>query len=139
VQRNGRFVLPVKNTYKRQGLGIVHDQSNTGRTVYIEPVEVSPPCTVCLLLLHDVTSPPSPPLQQRAESLGQPILTYGCVSCVGFGCSCVQVIEPTNDLKRLELELQQEEARIIGEMSRLVAISEVQHRKARVAHIADTP
>lgn len=39
-QRNGRFVIPVKNTYKRSGLGIVHDQSNTGKTVYIEPVQV---------------------------------------------------------------------------------------------------
>jgi dsDNA-specific endonuclease/ATPase MutS2 len=33
-------VLPVKNTFKRSGLGIVHDQSNTGRTVYVEPVQV---------------------------------------------------------------------------------------------------
>lgn len=40
-QRNGRFVIPVKNTYKRSGLGIVHDQSNTGKTVYIEPVQVA--------------------------------------------------------------------------------------------------
>lgn len=72
AQRNGRFVLPIKNTYKRSGLGIVHDQSNTGQTVYVEPV---------------------------------------------------QVIEPTNDMKRLELELLQEEARIVGEMTRLIAIS----------------
>jgi dsDNA-specific endonuclease/ATPase MutS2 len=41
VQRNGRFVIPVKNTFKRTGLGIVHDQSNTGKTVYIEPVQVT--------------------------------------------------------------------------------------------------
>jgi len=50
----------------------VHDQSNTGQTVYVEPV---------------------------------------------------QVIEPTNDMKRLELELQQEESRIVAEMTRLVAVS----------------
>ncbi len=38
--RNDRYVLPVKATNKRAGLGIVHDASGTGQTVYIEPYEL---------------------------------------------------------------------------------------------------
>lgn len=49
-------------------------------------------------------------------------------------CWYVQVIEQTNDLKRLELELQQEEVRIMTEMTRIVAISQV--RRALFLHIA---
>lgn len=35
----GRFCLMLKNTYKK-GVGIVHGSSNTGRTMYVEPMEV---------------------------------------------------------------------------------------------------
>lgn len=46
--------------------------------------------------------------------------------CGGWRCClCVQVIEQTNDLKRLELELEQEEVRIMTEMTRVVAVSKV--------------
>ncbi len=38
--RNDRYVLPVKAGHKRAGLGIVHDASGTGQTVYIEPYEL---------------------------------------------------------------------------------------------------
>lgn len=36
---NGRFVLPVRPTYKRK-VGIVHDVSRTGKTMYVEPAAV---------------------------------------------------------------------------------------------------
>lgn len=39
VEFEGRFCLMLKNTYKK-GFGIVHSSSNTGRTLYIEPMEV---------------------------------------------------------------------------------------------------
>lgn len=37
VNRNGRNVLPVKNTYRHRINGVVHDMSSSGTTVYIEP------------------------------------------------------------------------------------------------------
>lgn len=37
--RDGRLVVPVKVEYKRQLKGIIHSESSTGQTVYIEPEE----------------------------------------------------------------------------------------------------
>jgi DNA mismatch repair protein MutS2 len=38
--REGRLVIPVPPSYKRKIGGIVHDESATGKTVYIEPQQV---------------------------------------------------------------------------------------------------
>ncbi|MBN2813119.1 MAG: Smr/MutS family protein [Bacteroidales bacterium] len=38
--RNGRQVIPVPASNKRRISGIVHDESATGRTAYVEPTEV---------------------------------------------------------------------------------------------------
>jgi DNA mismatch repair protein MutS2 len=38
--RNGRQVIPVPSSNKRKISGIVHDESATGRTAYVEPAEV---------------------------------------------------------------------------------------------------
>lgn len=38
--RDGRLVIPVAPAMKRKVKGIVHDESDSGRTVYIEPAEV---------------------------------------------------------------------------------------------------
>lgn len=40
TMRDGRLVLPVAPALKRKIKGIVHDESATGRTVFIEPAEV---------------------------------------------------------------------------------------------------
>lgn len=39
--RNNRYVLSVKNDFKNSVPGIIHDQSGSGETVYIEPSSVS--------------------------------------------------------------------------------------------------
>ena len=38
--RDGRLVIPVSPAFKRKVSGIVHDESATGKTVYIEPQQV---------------------------------------------------------------------------------------------------
>ena len=38
--RDGRMVIPVPAAYKRRINGIVHDESATGKTSYIEPAEI---------------------------------------------------------------------------------------------------
>ncbi|MBK9944934.1 MAG: endonuclease MutS2 [Kouleothrix sp.] len=38
--RNGRYVLPVKAAHKRNLRGLVHDQSASGATLYIEPLVI---------------------------------------------------------------------------------------------------
>jgi len=38
--RDGRLVIPISPAFKRKIKGIVHDESATGKTVYIEPAEL---------------------------------------------------------------------------------------------------
>jgi DNA mismatch repair protein MutS2 len=38
--RDGRYVVPVKRDFQGQLRGIVHDQSNTGSTLFVEPLAV---------------------------------------------------------------------------------------------------
>ncbi len=40
TMRDGRYCLPYKSEYKNQVAGMVHDQSATGSTSFIEPMEV---------------------------------------------------------------------------------------------------
>ena len=40
VFRNGRSVLPLKISQKRKVKGIIQDQSSTGQTAYVEPLEI---------------------------------------------------------------------------------------------------
>ena len=38
--RNGRFVIPIKDEYKSEVKGFIHDISSSGSTVFIEPISI---------------------------------------------------------------------------------------------------
>ncbi len=40
TMRNGRYCLPVKSEYKNSFNGMVHDQSSTGSTLFMEPMSI---------------------------------------------------------------------------------------------------
>lgn len=40
TQRDGRFVIPIKADYKHKVSGLIHGQSSTGQTVFLEPSSI---------------------------------------------------------------------------------------------------
>ena len=41
VERSGHFVLPVKGNFKKEVRGIIHSYSNSGETIFIEPMIIT--------------------------------------------------------------------------------------------------
>ncbi len=40
TMRNGRYCLPIRSEFKNQFQGMIHDQSSTGSTIFIEPISI---------------------------------------------------------------------------------------------------
>lgn len=89
TMRSGRPVLPVTAMHKRQIPGIVHDESATGKTLYIEPLEVveannrireleSEEHREVIEILRQLTAP----IRERRETLSQLYLSMGRIDAV---------------------------------------------------------
>ena len=93
--REGRLVLPVPATAKRKIGGIVHDESATGKTVFIEPQEVvdannrirsleAEENRERLRILHEITA-------QIRPAIPQILQTQGFLAHVDFVCAKAQL------------------------------------------------
>ena len=70
TQREGRYVIPVKSEFRRDLQGIVHDVSNSGATVFIEPWSMIEPGNTLRELELEERTEIERLLQERSEALG---------------------------------------------------------------------
>eukprot|EP01041_Mallomonas_annulata_P012959 gene12959-27346_t len=98
MEIEGRYCLMLYNTYKK-GVGIVHGTSNTGRTVYVEPMERCKDRTFDLERTEGALERERSPLDNR----------YGAVLAVSSVIGTFVIVEPTNDLKAAQDALKAEE------------------------------
>lgn len=67
---DGRFCLMLKNTYKK-GVGIVHGSSNTGRTIYVEPMAVVEPTNEMKTLIAEFRAEESAIFFEMCQSIAR--------------------------------------------------------------------
>ena len=78
TQRQGRYVIPVRSEYKGSVEGIVHDQSASGATLFVEPLKVVQQNNAVreLELQEEARGAPHPdrtqPVDRRGSGLHQP-------------------------------------------------------------------
>ena len=65
---DGRYCIMLKNTYKK-GVGIVHSSSNTGRTIYVEPMEIVEPTNEMKSLLAQLKAEETKILFEMCRSI----------------------------------------------------------------------
>ena len=113
--REDRYVLPVKASAKSMGLGIVHDTSRTGETVYVEPMplvaannrlkvaelEIRGECRRILEELTERVATAAPSLRATAEALVElDVLAAAARLGVAYGGAAVPLVdEPLVDLR----------------------------------------
>jgi len=68
---DGRYVFPVKAEYKRQINGLIHSESSTGQTVYIEPTEILESNNELISLRFEEKREIDRILRQLTEQIGQ--------------------------------------------------------------------
>jgi DNA mismatch repair protein MutS2 len=106
--REERYVLPVKASAKSMGLGIVHDTSRTGETVYVEPMplvaqnnrlkvaelEIRAECRRILEELTARVAEAAPALRATAEALvALDVLAAAARLGVAYGGAAVPIVD----------------------------------------------
>lgn len=115
VQRAGRFCLPVQAPSQSRFRGIIHDRSDSGATVFMEPLEVveignelrgtnldiAAAVERILRTLSARLGEAAEPLEANLELLGDvdAIMARGRMSAAMNGCEPALVLEPRLDLR----------------------------------------
>ena len=76
TEREGRFVVAVKNEHRRDVAGIVHDVSNTGATVFIEPLQTLEIGNILKELQIEETREIERILSELSHSVGECLFMY---------------------------------------------------------------
>ncbi len=121
TQRNGRLVVPLRAEFKGQLKGIIHDQSASGQTLFVEPlvvVEANNKLAELQLAERDevrrILSELSLKVGQQASQIEQIVVDLGTFD---FYMACARYAEQTNAAEPL----------IAGKSERAILLYEARH------------